>query len=460
MKFNEQFQVIAFKTINKIIFNNNIKKKKKKEIKKKNNEVLNNETYEQFYHTILNFLKLDIPSNFFFYELKKSLIFQPILEQIKEHEIDTISYEMTILVVFNMIEFITKCHCPNLDYQKLMIIDINEVTQNFLEEISYFINKSFNGNKFIDYENLLINMSDGLDIHKQIFNYIFYLGNINKIINLEFNDTVECFYKGFIIFLHIFKTASSQFYSKYNYDYDNWFYFSNMEILFKILSEIYVNEKCILTILINKLTIDFNIFLEYIQLETIEDDLEKLINNENLKCIYETYVEQIITNYIPTGSNETYTNLKKILLSESTQQIKFIKLGSFSFFIEALYKYQDFYIDSSKDIFETNLSGFENNNFYLFIMYHIIQWKYSLNNFIQDYDIDIPYINNLLDNINLLYIKNEYLKTFYYFVYLLINRDVKKNKSKNKEISLFNNIDFQKIINEHQEIINNNLPDF
>ena len=426
--------------------------------KKKFNEVFNNETYEQFYDTILNFLKLDISSNILFYQLKKSLIFQPILEQIKRNEKDTVSFEMTILFVFNMIEFITKFHYPHLEYEKLMIIDIKEVVQNFLEEIYYFINKSFVGNSLIDYENLLINMSDGHNNDKKIFNYIFYLGNINKTINLECNDTVECFYKGFIMFLHILKTASSQFYSKYNYDYDNWFYFSNMEILFKILSEIYVNEKCILTFLINELTIDFNIFLEYIKLGTIEDDLENLISDENIKYIHDEYIEQIIANYIPTGSSKTYTNLKDILLLESKGELNFIKLGSFSFFIDGLYKYEDFYKDASKVIFETNLYGFENTNLYLFVMYHIIEWKYSLNNFIQDYDIDIPYINNLLDNINLLYIKNEYLKTFYYFVYLLINSDTKKKKEK-KENSFLNNIDFQKIINEHDEIINNNLPD-
>ncbi len=426
----------------------------------KKNIVLNNETYEQLYETILNFLKLDISSNIYFYQLKKSLIFQPILEQIKENEKEMGSVEMTILFVFNMIEFITKFHYPHLEYEKLMIIDIKEVVENFLEEIFNFIKKSFVGNSVIDYENLLINMSDGHDIHKKIFNYIFYLGNINKTINLEYNDTVECFYKGFIMFLHIFKTASSKFYSKYNYDYDHWFYFSNMEILFKILSEIYVNEKCILTFLINELAIDFNIFLDYIKLGTIEDDLENLISDENIKYIHDVYIEQIIEYYIPTGSSKTYTNLKNILALESKGELNFIKLGSFSFFIDGLYKYDDFYKDSSKVIFETNLSGFENTNLYLFVMYHIIEWKYSLNNFMQDYDIDIPYINKELDNINLLYIKNEYLKTFYYFVYLLINSDIKKGKKKEKkEITFLNNIDFQKIINEHNEIINNNLPD-
>jgi hypothetical protein len=206
-------------------------------------------------------------------------------------------------------------------------------------------------------------------------------------------------------------------------------------------------------------------FLEYIKLGTIEVDLENLISDENLKYIHDVYIEQIIENYIPTGNSKTYTNLKNILLLESNGELNFIKSGSFSFFIEGLYKYADFYKDASKVIFETNLSGFENKNLYLFVMYHIIEWKYSLNNFIQDYDIDIPYINNLLDNINLLYIKNEYLKTFYYFVYLLINSDIKKRKE-NKVNSFSNNIDFQKIINEHNEIINehneiinNNLPD-
>ena len=38
--------------------------------KNKFNEVFNNETYEQFYDTILNFLKLDISSNILFYQLK------------------------------------------------------------------------------------------------------------------------------------------------------------------------------------------------------------------------------------------------------------------------------------------------------------------------------------------------------------------------------------------------------
>lgn len=441
----------------KAIQHNSIRMANKNYAKKNLNEVLNNETYQQLYQSIFNFLKLDISSNIFFYQLKKSLIFQPILEQIKENEKETVSFEMNTLFVFNIIEFITKFHYPHLEYEKLMIININDVTKNLLEEILYFINKSFDGNSLINYENLLNNMSDGNEIYKKIFNYIFYLGNINKIINLEFNDTVECFYKGLIMFLHILKTGSSQFYSKYNYDYDNWFYFSNMEILFKILSEIYVNEKCILTILINELTIDLRIFLEYIKLGTIEDDLEKLISDENLKNIYDTYLEYIIIKYIPTVSYETYANLKIILLLESKGEKNFVKLGSFSFFLEGLYKYKDFYKDSLKVIFETDIYDFENNNFYIFVMYHIIEWKYSLTNFIQDYDIDIPYINNLLDNINLLYIKNKYLKTFYYYIYLLINIDIKNNKSEHKVNPIFYNIDFQKIINEHNEIINSNL---
>lgn len=426
---------------------------------KKLNEVVNIETYQKLYQTILNFLKLDISSNISYYQLKKSLIFQPILEQIKENEKETISFEMTTLFVFNIFELITKFHCPHLEYQKLMIIDIKNVTQNLLQEIEYFINKSFVGNSRINYENLLNNMSDGNENYKKVFNYIFYLGNINKIINLDFQDTIECFYKGFIMFLYIVKTSSSELNHKYDYDYDNWFYFSNMEILFKILSQIFVNEKCILTILINELTIDFGFFLEYMKLGTIEDDLEKLISNETFKNIYDTYVEYIIIKYIPTVSYENYTDLKKILLLESKTEKSFIKLGSFSFFLEGLYKYEDFYKDPSKVIYETNLSDFENNNVYLFVMYHIIEWKYSLNNFIQDYDIDIPHINNILDNINLLYIKNEYLKTFYYYIYLLINIDTKKNKSEHKVNPLFNNIDFQKIINEHNVIINSNLLD-
>ncbi len=421
--------------------------------KKNLNRGLNNEIYEQFYRTILHFFKLDISSNMFFYQLKQSLIFQPILEQINENETDTVSIEMTILFVFNMIEFITKCNHPNLEYEKLMIIDVNDIAQNLLEEIFYFINKSFVGNSLIDYENILSNMSDGNNIHKKIFNYIFYLGNINKISNLECNHAVECFYKGFIMFLHILNTASSKLYSKYNYDYDNWFYFSNMEILFKLLSRTYLKDNCILKVLINEST-DFNMFLEYIKLGTIEDDLRNLITDESIKYIHGLYLEEIIANYIPTGSSKTYIDLKNILLLEdSNGKLNFIKSGSFSFFLEGLFKYDDFYQDASKAIFEPNFTGSENYNLYLFVMYHVIEWKYSLNNFIRDYDIDIPYINNLLDNIKLLYIKNEYLKTFYYFVYyLLFNSDIKKNK--NKVNSLFNTIDFQKIINEHNEIIN------
>jgi hypothetical protein len=436
--------------IKKMTLQRNSAVKQNKNIPK--NNVSNNEIYEQFYETILHFFKLDISSNIFFYQLKQSLIFQPILEQIEENEKNTVSFEMTILFVFNMIEFITKCNYPNLEYEKLMVIDVNEIVQNFLEEIFYFINKSFGGNSVIDYETLLINMSDGHNIHKKIFNYIFYLGNINKINNLECNDAVECFYKGFIMFLHILKTASSQFYSKYNYDYDNWFYFSNMETLFKLLSKVYVNEKCILNFLINEIT-DFNMFLDYMKLGTLEKDLENLISDESFKRIHDLYLEEIIANYIPTGSSKTYIDLKNILLLESKGNLNFTKFSSFSFFIEGLYKYADFYQDASKVIFETKFSGLENNNLYLFVMYHVIEWKYSLNNFIQDYDIDIPYINNLLDNLKLLYIKNEYLKTFYYFVYyLLFNSD--KKKKENKVNLLFNQIDFQKIINEHNEIIN------
>lgn len=415
--------------------------------------VLNSEIYEQVYDTILNFFKLDISSNIFFYQLQESLIFQPILDQIKENEKNPISLEMTILFVFNMIEFITKCNYPHLEYDKLMVIDCKEIAQNFLEEILYFIHKSFNGNNLIDYKTLLQNMSDGNEIHKQIFNYIFYLGNINKIINLECNDTVERFYKGFIMFLHILKTASSQISSRYNYDYDNWFYFSNMEILFKLLSKIYVNEKCILVFLINEIT-DFNMFLEYIKLGTFEKDLENLISDESVKRIHGLYLDDIIASYIPTGSSKTSINLKNILLLESKGNLNFIKLSSFSFFIEGLYKYSDFYQDASKVIFETNFSGFENNNFYLFVMHHVIEWKYSLNNFIQDYDIDIPHINNLLDNLKLSYIKNEYLKTFYYFVYFLLSNSDKKKKENKVNSSLFNQIDFQTIINEHNALVN------
>jgi hypothetical protein len=226
-----------------------------------------------------------------------------------------------------------------------------------------------------------------------------------------------------------------------------------MEILFKILSEIYVNEKCILVFLINEIT-DFNMFLEYIKLGTFEKDLENLISDESVKRIHGLYLDDIIASYIPTGSSKTSINLKNILLLESKGNLNFIKLSSFSFFIEGLYKYSDFYQDASKVIFETNFSGFENNNFYLFVMHHVIEWKYSLNNFIQDYDIDIPHINNLLDNLKLSYIKNEYLKTFYYFVYFLLSNSDKKKKENKVNSSLFNQIDFQTIINEHNALVN------
>jgi hypothetical protein len=88
-------------------------------------------------------------------------------------------------------------------------------------------------------------------------------------------------------------------------------------------------------------------------------------------------------------------------------------------------------------------------------MNQLLKWKYTLSMFRQDKDIDIESINMSLDNIQFINIKKEYIKTFFYYIYMVNRDNIKKYKLQNRKIKIFEDINIQEILNEHNEILSN-----
>jgi hypothetical protein len=459
LKNNNQFETLVKNIFERVFNDSNIvtlsDNKNKKNQCNTNNKLIgniNDKIYEHLKQVILNILNLDLSPKYFYYELKNSLLFSPILEQIEKNTHSSISVEMTILMVFNTIECSLKSYIKHNNLIKL--IDNSLLTKYFLEDIVNFIKSSLKECTHIQYQNLLKNMSDNNEIYIFIFNYIFYLGNMQKNLYIDLKYTTECFFKGLITFISIINSSSTDFHNEYYYEYDQWFYITNMEILFKILSNYYLNQKSILIFIMNTTNTKFNSFLDYIKLDTIENDLIRYINKENLYKIYELYLEKIIYNYLPRSNNDTRDNIKKKILLE--QPINLLKISSFTHFIKLFYINTDLYSDTSYE----NINNFPNLNntsnykkFYIFIMNQFIKWKYTLTMFRQEYDIDIDNMNKSLDKIEFNNINNECIKTFYYFIYIINREHINKNKLNNKKIKLLYDINISEILNEHNQIL-------
>lgn len=459
LKNNNQFETLVKNIFERVFNDSNIvtlsDNKNKKNQCNTNNKLIgniNDKIYEHLKQVILNILNLDLSPKYFYYELKNSLLFSPILEQIEKNTHSSISVEMTILMVFNTIECSLKSYIKHNNLIKL--IDNSLLTKYFLEDIVNFIKSSFKECTHIQYQNLLKNMSDNNEIYIFIFNYIFYLGNMQKNLYIDLKYTTECFFKGLITFISIINSSSTDFHNEYYYEYDQWFYITNMEILFKILSNYYLNQKSILIFIMNTTNTKFNSFLDYIKLGTIENDLIRYINKENLYKIYELYLEKIIYNYLPRSNNDTRDNIKKKILLE--QPINLLKISSFTHFIKLFYINTDLYSDTCYE----NINNFPNLNntsnykkFYIFIMNQFIKWKYTLTMFRQEYDIDIDNMNKSLDKIEFNNINNECIKTFYYFIYIINREHINKNKLNNKKIKLLYDINISEILNEHNQIL-------
>lgn len=465
LKNNNEFETLVKNIFERVFTDNNIvsvsNNKKKKNQNNVNNKIIcniNDKIYGDLHQVMLNILNLDLSPKFFYYELKNSLLFLPILEQIEKNTHNSISVEMTILMLFNTIECSLKSYIKHNNLIKL--VDSNLLTTYFIEDIVNFIKSSFKECTHIQYQNLLQNMSDNNETYIFIFNYIFYLGNLEKKQFIDLNYTTECFFNGLIMFISIINSSSTDFHNEYYYEYDQWFYIKNMEILFKILSNYYLNQKSILKYVIKNVSnIEFNCFLEYIKLGTIENDLIQYINKDYLYKIYELYIEQIIYNYLPTSNTTTRNNIiKKILLEQPLNKLNLVTIGSFTHFIRLFFINKDLYTDiSNKNINNNNLSYINNTTnykkFYIFIMNQFIKWKYTLTMFRHEYDIDIETMNTSLDKIQFNNINNEYIKTFYYFIYIIHREHINKNKLNNKKIKLLYNINIPEILNEHNKIL-------
>ena len=464
LKNNNEFETLVKNIFERVFTDNNIvslsdNKSKKNQYNTNNKSIgnINDKIYGHLNQILLNILNLDLSPKFFYYELKNSLLFLPILEQIEKNTHSSISVEMTILMVFNTIECSLKSYIKHNNLIKL--VDSNLLTTYFLEDIVNFIKSSFKECSHIQYENLLKNMSDNNETYIFIFNYIFYLGNLEKIQFIDVKYTTECFFNGLIMFISIINSSSTDFHNEYYYEYDQWFYITNMGILFKILSSYYLNQKSILIYLMNTSKIEFNSFLDYIKLGTIENDLMRYINRTNLYKIYELYIEKIIYNYLPTSNTNTRNNIKnKILLEQSLNKLNIVTIGSFTHFIRLFYINTDLYSDiSNKNINDNNLSNLNNTTnykkFYIFIMNQFIKWKYTLTMFRHEYDIDIETMNNSLDKIQFNNINNEYIKTFYYFIYIINREHINKHKLNNKTIKFLYDINIPEILTEHNNIL-------